>query len=53
MRSPSARRSRKSGSVMVLFTLMLPTLMLPLAGLAIDAKAECWKRRKGTWTRAG
>lgn len=37
MRSPSARRSRKSGSVMVLFTLMLPTLMLPLAGLAIDA----------------
>jgi Putative Flp pilus-assembly TadE/G-like/von Willebrand factor type A domain len=37
MRISSARRSRKSGSVMVLFTLMLPTLMLPLAGLAIDA----------------
>ena len=37
MRFASARRSRKSGSVMVLFTLMLPTLLLPLAGLAIDA----------------
>ncbi|MGD0773588.1 MAG: pilus assembly protein TadG-related protein [Candidatus Solibacter sp.] len=37
MRSSSARRSRKSGSVMILFTLMLPTLLLPLAGLAIDA----------------
>jgi hypothetical protein len=37
MRFSSARRSRKSGSVMILFTLMLPTLLLPLAGLAIDA----------------
>jgi Flp pilus assembly protein TadG len=37
MRFSSARRSRKSGSIMVLFTLMLPTLLLPLAGLAIDA----------------
>jgi Putative Flp pilus-assembly TadE/G-like/von Willebrand factor type A domain len=37
MRFSSARRSRKSGSVMVLFTLMLPTLLLPLAGLAVDA----------------
>src|SRR5260370_35938431 len=37
MRFSSARRSRKSGSVMVLFTLMLPTLLLPLAGFAIDA----------------
>ena len=37
MSSSLARRSRESGSVMVLFTLMLPTLMLPLAGLAIDA----------------
>ncbi len=37
MRFSSARRSRKSGSIMVLFTLMLPTLLLPLVGLAIDA----------------
>jgi hypothetical protein len=37
MRFSSARRSRKSGSVMVLVTLMLPTLLLPLAGLAVDA----------------
>jgi hypothetical protein len=37
MRFSSARRSRKSGSVMVLFTLMLPTLLLPLTGLAVDA----------------
>ena len=37
MRFSSARRSRKSGSIMVLFTLMLPTLLLPLAGLAVDA----------------
>ena len=37
MRVSSARRSRKSGSIMVLFTLMLPTLLLPLAGLANDA----------------
>src|ERR1700690_2787993 len=33
----SSARSRKSGSIMVLFTLMLPTLLLPLAGLAVDA----------------
>ncbi len=36
MGSLGARRSRQSGSVMVLFTLMLPTLLIPLAGLAID-----------------
>lgn len=37
MRLPFARRSRKSGSVMVLFTLMLPAVLIPLVGLAIDA----------------
>ena len=37
MRLSSKRRSRQSGSVLVLVTLMLPTLLLPLAGLAIDA----------------
>src|SRR5260370_4737986 len=37
MRFSSARRSRKSGSVMVLFTPMLAPLLLPLAGLAVDA----------------
>uniref|UniRef100_Q01XW6 von Willebrand factor, type A n=1 Tax=Solibacter usitatus (strain Ellin6076) TaxID=234267 RepID=Q01XW6_SOLUE len=31
------RRSRKSGSVMVLITLLLPSIMIPLVGLAIDA----------------
>ncbi len=37
MRLSSKRRSRQSGSVLILVTLMLPTLLLPLAGLAIDA----------------
>ena len=37
MRLSTTRRSRQSGSVLILVTLMLPTLLLPLAGLAIDA----------------
>lgn len=37
MRFHFRRRSRESGSVLVLFTLMLPTMLIPLAGLAIDA----------------
>ena len=37
MPSSSARRSRQSGSVMVLMTVMVPFLVLPLVGLAIDA----------------
>ncbi|HTS65940.1 MAG TPA: VWA domain-containing protein [Candidatus Acidoferrales bacterium] len=31
------RRLRERGSIMVLFTLMIPTLLIPLTGLAIDA----------------
>src|SRR3954454_4780759 len=30
-------RSRRSGSIMVLFTFLLPAMLIPLAGLAIDA----------------
>src|SRR5664279_2996968 len=37
MRLSSTRRSRQSGNVLILVTLLLPTLLLPLAGLAIDA----------------
>jgi hypothetical protein len=37
MRSSSARRSRQSGSVLILVTLMVPFLVIPLVGLAIDA----------------
>src|ERR1035437_4195263 len=37
MRLSSTRPSRQSGSVLILVTLMLPTLLLPLAGVAIDA----------------
>ena len=36
MRSSAARRSRQSGSILILFTLMLPFLLIPLVGLAID-----------------
>ena len=37
MRSSSARRSRQSGSVLILVTFMVPFLVIPLVGLAIDA----------------
>ncbi len=37
MRSFAARRSRQSGSVMILMTFMLPFLLIPIVGLAIDA----------------
>src|ERR1017187_7916531 len=37
MRSSAARRSRESGSVMILMTFMIPFLLFPLVGLAIDA----------------
>ena len=37
MRSSSARRSRQSGSILMLMTFMLPLLVIPLVGLAIDA----------------
>jgi Flp pilus assembly protein TadG len=37
MRSSAARRSRESGSVLILFTFMLPFLLIPMVGLAIDA----------------
>lgn len=37
MRSSSARRSSQSGSVLILMTFMLPFLVIPLVGLAIDA----------------
>ena len=37
MPSSSARRSRQSGSILMLMTFMLPFLVIPLVGLAIDA----------------
>src|ERR1017187_4531413 len=37
MPSSSARRSRQSGSILMLMTFMLPLLVIPLVGLAIDA----------------
>jgi hypothetical protein len=37
MRSNSPDGRRKRGSTLVLFTLMLPTLLIPLMGLGIDA----------------
>jgi Flp pilus assembly protein TadG len=37
MRSSAARRSRESGSMMMLMTFLVPFLLLPLVGLAIDA----------------
>ena len=37
MRSTSARRSRQSGSIMVIMCLVTPFLLIPLVGLAIDA----------------
>ena len=37
MRPSSSRRSRQSGSVMVLMCLISPFLLIPLVGLAIDA----------------
>ena len=37
MRPSSARRSSQSGSIMMLMTFMLPLLVIPLVGLAIDA----------------
>lgn len=37
MLSSAARRSRESGSIMMLMTFMIPFLLLPLVGLAIDA----------------
>src|ERR1035441_6666270 len=36
MRANFHRGGRRRGSAMVLFTTMLPTLLLPLVGLAID-----------------
>src|ERR1035437_1454553 len=36
MRASLQRGGRRRGSAMVLFTIMLPTLLLPLVGLAID-----------------
>src|ERR1017187_1395942 len=37
MRSSAARRSRESGSMTMLMTFMIPFLLFPLVGLAIDA----------------
>src|ERR1017187_65262 len=37
MPSSSARRTRQSGSILMLMTFMLPFLVIPLVGLAIDA----------------
>jgi Putative Tad-like Flp pilus-assembly/von Willebrand factor type A domain len=37
MRIPSRCRDGRKGSTLVLFTLMLPTMLIPLAGLGIDA----------------
>ena len=36
MRSSAVRRSRESGSVLILMTFMLPFFLLPIVGLAID-----------------
>ncbi|HUJ23377.1 MAG TPA: pilus assembly protein TadG-related protein [Bryobacteraceae bacterium] len=36
MRTSFSSRVRRRGSIMILFTLMLPTLIVPLVGLAID-----------------
>jgi Flp pilus assembly protein TadG len=34
---PNRRRSRESGNIMIMFTLMMPFLLVPMVGLAIDS----------------
>ena len=34
---PNRRRRRQGGNIMIMFTMMLPFVLIPLVGLAIDA----------------